>query len=108
MEAIDPGALRERMTPEAANDVPDGAGGVVRSWQAQAPVWAAVRPLSATAGERAGRSLDRARYEVTVRGNRGLKAGMRLLWRGRILDILATRPLDAGGRYLLLLCEEQR
>ncbi len=104
---IDPGRLGERVTPQIAIDAPDGAGGAVRAWQSQEPLWAAIRPLSASPEVRAGRTDALRRYEITVRGTAGLRPGMRLLWRARTLHIIATRSLDARERYLLLLCEER-
>ncbi len=107
MDRIDPGRLGERVTPQTATDVPDGAGGAVRTWQSLEPLWAHVRPTAATAESRAGRAGNVTRYEIIIRAPAEVTPGMRLLWRARTLHVTASRPLDAGERYLLLLCEER-
>jgi hypothetical protein len=38
-------SLRHRLTLEAPEDEPDGAGGVVRVWNSLGQVWAAIEPL---------------------------------------------------------------
>ena len=44
---IDPGALNRRLALEAPTEIPDGAGGVTRGYEAIATLWASVTPLSA-------------------------------------------------------------
>lgn len=101
------GELRERLTPEQPLDTPDGSGGALRVWQALAPVRARVTPLAAAAHRSAERDGELRRFEVVLRTGPDIRAGMRLLWRGRVLDVVATRPLDASERFLVLDCEER-
>lgn len=105
---MDPGELRELVTPERPVDTPDGSGGVTRVWQALPSLRARVRPLAGAAHRSAERDGEVRRFEVVLRGTPGICADMRLIWRGRILDIVATRPLDAAERFLVLDCEERR
>ncbi|WP_245479435.1 phage head closure protein [Hansschlegelia zhihuaiae] len=101
-----PGALRRRIAIEAPADVADGAGGVMRGFAALAQVFAAVEPLSAHEAQ-AGRALGLNRlWRVTIRARGDVTGGHRVVWRGRVLDVLSVRPLDADLRFEELLCEE--
>lgn len=101
-----PGALRRRISIERPADVEDGAGGVTRGFAPLAEAFAEVEPLSAEEAA-AGRALGLNRlWRVTIRARGDLTGGHRVLWRGRIFDVLSVRPLDADLRFEELLCEE--
>lgn len=100
--------LRERLVPERPLDTPDGGGGVLRVWQALPAIRAKVTPLAAGRHRSAERDGELRRFEIALRAGPEICAGMRLRWRGRSLDIVATRPLDAAERFLVLDCEERR
>lgn len=104
--AASPGALRWRVALERPADLDDGAGGVTRGYAPLAEVFAAVEPLSADE-ESAGRALGLKRlWRVTIRTRGDVTGGCRAVWRGRTLNVLSVRALDADGRFEELLCEE--
>jgi SPP1 family predicted phage head-tail adaptor len=105
------GAYRHRVTVQAPGaTAPDGDGGYTASWQdADPPTWA----VSLTAalrrdGESAmagttiatGTHLARGRYRADV------TTQTRLLYEGRVLNILTVRDLDERHRTLELVCAE--
>lgn len=101
-----PGSLRRRVALQRPADLDDGAGGVTRGFAALAEVFAGVEPLSADE-QTAGAALGLRRlWRVTIRARGDLTGGHRVVWRGAALDVLSVRPLDAGGRFEELLCEE--
>ncbi len=90
---------------ESANQVSDGQGGVVRSWKSVANCFAEVIPLASGVGEvvDAARQAMRISYRVTIRTRTGITSGMRVVWRGRILNISAV---ILGDGVLELMAEE--
>ncbi len=104
--ATSPGALRRRVSIEAPADIPDGAGGVTRSFAPLAEVFAEVEPLSAQETQQ-GAALGLKRlWRVVIRARGDIGGGCRASWRGRSFDVLSVRALDADGRFEELLCEE--
>lgn len=106
--AVDPGALGLRLTLERAVDVSDGQGGVTRSWEAVAPVWAKLEPVSAESVERAAQRGLIDTHRVTIRFRSDITTGMRLTRAGRRFAIRTLQDPDESGRYLVCLCVEER
>lgn len=100
------GQLRERVTLQAPLRTPDGAGGADIGWSEVATLWARVEAQGG--GELpAGERLEaRARLEVTIRFRADVTPAMRLVWRGRALDIRASADSDGRRRFLTLDCME--
>jgi SPP1 family predicted phage head-tail adaptor len=88
---IDPGKLKTRLLIQMPVEMPDGQGGVARSYATLATVWAAVTPLRAA--QRAGIDADAegaaARYRIVLRSNFSLTLQHRLVEGGRIYRIAA-------------------
>lgn len=82
-----PGRWRQ-ITIEQAVDVADGAGGVSRSWDFEASVWASFRLLRGAPRDRADREALTSVWSV------------RLRWRD---DLDGTRRLRDGGRVFVIL-----
>lgn len=100
------GRLRHRIAIERPADTPDGAGGVTRGFAPLAEVFAGVEPLSAEESRR-GYALGLARlYRMTIRARGDLGGGHRVVWRGRVFDVLSVRELDDDDGFEELLCEE--
>jgi head-tail adaptor len=90
------GRLRTRLIIEAPVETPDGAGGVVRTYEEHSTVWAAVEPVVGGfrfATERTGQTGP----ELTVQHR--LRDGTRIY---QIRSILA----DEEARFLTALTEE--
>ncbi|GAA5079378.1 phage head closure protein [Roseibacterium beibuensis] len=101
--------LSRRLTLEAPNRVPDGAGGFTESWAALGKLWAEVVPRGA------GREADAASelaLKITIRAAppgapSRPTAEMRFREGARIFRIEAVTEADATGRYLLCFAKEE-
>ena len=105
---LDPGRLRWRLSYETLVETPDGQGGFEAEWQHQFDVPAAIRPLSASAAERAGTREAAVSHEITLRFRDGIAAGGRFTKAGRAFEIVAVRDPDETGRYLVCDCREPK
>ncbi|MGP9811895.1 head-tail adaptor protein [Rhodopseudomonas sp. NSM] len=94
---IDPGRLSTRLTLEAPVESGDGQGGVVRSYAAQAVVWALVVPHAAREGVDADADRAMLRVTITLRGGVQLTRAHRLIDGARIYRIVSWRPREGGA-----------
>ena len=104
--------LNRRLTLEAAQRVPDGAGGYSETWVTQGEVWAQVQ--ASTGRERAGEELgvSTVRYKIVVRGApfgapSRPTSEQRFREGTRIFRILAVAERDPEGRYLTCFATEE-
>ncbi len=91
------GQMRERVTLEAPERTPDGAGGWRIAWRTVATVWAAVRRDARESLFAAGRESVAVRTRVTIRRRDDLALDWRLVWGARTIavrgwDLPAERP----------------
>jgi SPP1 family predicted phage head-tail adaptor len=93
---IDPGRLRERVTIQQASETRNAMGEVVQSWVTFAERWASVDGLSSREFLLQGQQQSEISYRVRLRYVPGMKATMRFLWRGRVLEIASL--LEHGNR----------
>jgi SPP1 family predicted phage head-tail adaptor len=93
---IDPGRLRERITIQAATETRNAIGEVVQSWATFAERWASVDGLSSREFLIQGQQQTDITHRVRLRYVDGFKSTMRILWRGRVLEI--TSLLEHGNR----------
>lgn len=101
---IAPGGLDRRLVLEAPADSADGAGGVTRSYQAVATLWASVTPLSAQAVVTADRLAAAATHRIVIRSGRDVTTRHRLREGGRVFRIVAVRE-HARPRFLDIRAE---
>ena len=94
--ALRAGDLDQRVQLEHRISSPDGGGGYETSWSPIGSIWAKVEPLGASESLIAQQSESVVRYQVWVRWRPDLSADMRLIWRGKTLDIVGVA--DAGPR----------
>lgn len=101
----DPGRLRYRFVLEAAADLDDGAGGVVRTFTPAGAFWADMTPLGLTKRVSDGALESRATHHLRLRNGPALSLDHRLrLGADRLFRILAHRAAEPG--YQLILVEE--
>jgi SPP1 family predicted phage head-tail adaptor len=100
------GALRRRLLLEAPVEIPDGAGGQLRSFETIAAVWAQVEWLSGNERWRGERPEQAASHRVTLRWRADVDAGQRLRDGAQVFDIKAVGDPDGARRRLVCLVEE--
>lgn len=104
--AIDIARLRHRLVLEAPVDTPDGAGGVSRMWQAEAELWGALEPVSASARLVAEQQGARVTHRIVLRHRPGITTAHRLSRGGRTFAIRSIYDPDERGRALVIAAEE--
>jgi SPP1 family predicted phage head-tail adaptor len=102
-----PGKLRHRLVLEAPVETDDGAGGVLRSYENLATVWAAIEPLG-LAEQIAAESLGARRtHRIIIRTGFDLTLRHRFKLGARIFRIAAIRDPDESGRFREITAEER-
>lgn len=108
MPRLSIGALQARLVIETPQEIPDGFGGVKRSWIAGDSVWCDIATLSTQQrleAEQLGQTLS---HRVTLRWRSELTTQMRFRRSGQILAIRGVSDPDNSKRELVCLCEELR
>ena len=86
----------------------DGGGGASENWTVVASLWAALLPLRGDEGLDADALSGTLTHEVWLRYRRDVVPQMRLRAGSRIFEIRSVIDVGERGRWLRLLCEEQR
>ncbi|MFS8039225.1 head-tail adaptor protein [Xanthobacter sp. AM11] len=102
------GALRHRLTHQTFVDLPDGAGGVARTFLAVDVLWGAVEPLSADFGIAGERAQASHLLRITVRAPHTVAPGDRLLLGARVFHVEAVSDADGRGRLSRIRCREEQ
>lgn len=99
-------ALRHRLVQETPAELPDGMGGVTRSFLAVDSLWGAVETRAAAAeiADRPGAVLS---HRVTVRAPATVQPGDRLRLGTRRFLVEAVSDPDGRGRFLTCDCREE-
>lgn len=100
------GRLKRRIAILAPVDLADGAGGVVRTWEAADTVWAAVEPVGAGFRFAAGQAGQAVAHRVTLRAGPDLTVRHRLGDGTRTYEIRSVHTADTEARFLVALTEE--
>lgn len=102
----DIGALNRRLVLEAPAETGDGAGGVVRTYEALTALWAQVTPVSARSDIAADNLGAALRHRIVIRTRGGISTRHRLRDGARVYRIVALRE-SAGRRFLEIDAEER-
>jgi SPP1 family predicted phage head-tail adaptor len=103
----DPGKLNRRLLLEEPVIVPDGAGGVTRSWQTLTILWAALVPVSASNVMVADGAGVTVTHRITIRGGPEVTTRHRFRLGARIFQVIALRDRDGEGRFIEIEAEER-
>lgn len=104
---MNPGQLNKRITLQQKTTAGDGAGGVTETWSDVATVWAAVEPLNGPERYQAQKLQTIITHKVTIRYRVGVSPKMRVVYSGRILEIVEVIDPNERHEQLRLLCEER-
>ena len=103
------GKLRDRVQIQTRTAKTDAAGNADNTWVDVAKAWAQVSPMSGDEAQRAGHTEATVMHQVRMRFRSDLptrKAKDRIVFDGRVLNIVAVRNLDEGRDELVLNCVE--
>ena len=102
---IDAGSLRERVTVQQASESRNALGETVLSWATFTERWASVEGVSSRELLQYGQQQIEVSHRVRMRWLDGLTQSMRIVWRGRTLEIVSL--LEHGNRSEHeLVCQE--
>jgi SPP1 family predicted phage head-tail adaptor len=101
------GRLRERVVLEAPVEAADGAGGVARTYAAQATLWAAIVAVGAKADVIADASGASVTHRFTIRGGVDVTTRHRLRLGTRTFDVVSMRDADPQRRFMLIEARER-
>jgi SPP1 family predicted phage head-tail adaptor len=102
---INAGSLRERVTVQQASESRNALGETVLSWATFAERWASVEGVSSRESLAYGQQQISVSHRVRLRYLAGLTQSMRLVWRGRTLEIVSL--LEHGNRSEHeIICQE--
>ncbi len=104
---IDAGSFNRQLSVENKIEIADGCGGFSRQFQAICTVWAKVSPASARRLERADNAVLQITHIVTLRFNKNIETGSRVVTGSRKFLVLSKRDLDETRRYMVCECQEQ-
>lgn len=96
--------LSERVVFQEAALVQDSEGNITRAYTDRAEVWAKVLPYASNIADSNDETQNRRLYRVTVRYNPDIQPTDRVLWRGRVLEMVSV-PYDAESRHIWTVCE---
>ena len=104
--------LNRRLTLEAPQKVPDGAGGYTTTWVPLGQLWASCQPRGGREKGEGGAPISTVAYKIVVRGApQGSparpKPEQRFRDGGRIFNIRAVTEMDETAMYLTCFADEE-
>ena len=103
--ALDLGKMRERVTVQQATERRNSLGETTLEWATFAERWASVEGVTAREALGAGQLEVSITHRVRLRYIDGLTQQMRLLWRGRTLEIVSLLEHNNRSEHELI-CQE--
>lgn len=100
------GELRESVTIQRQVSVPDGGGGERRVWQDETTVRARVLPAGSGDAVAVGEGLiGQQQYRLDIRFGPSIEIDDRIVWRGRVLKVLASFDETGKRRFLTIITD---
>lgn len=104
--------LNRRLVLEAAERVPDGAGGYAEAWMALGTLWAELGPRAGRLANGEAGAVSVTGFRITVRAapvghSARPLAGQRFRMGPRVFRIEAVTEVEPRGLYLACTCEEE-
>ena len=103
---IRPGSLNERIVVQSSTMRTNALGESVPSWQDYASRWATVEGVSAREYLSSGQQNVSISHRVVTRWIAGMNHSMRIVWRGRVLEIVSLLEHDKQTRQEAI-CNEK-
>ena len=103
---VDIGALRHRVTLEAAADTTGPGGVAARNWAVLGRAWAEIRPGSSRTIMDVARRTTETTVAIRMRYRDGLKRAGRIIRGDRIFVVLGVRDVEEARLVLEFTCRE--
>lgn len=100
------GRMRHRVRIQRAVEARNGLNEVITTWSSLATVWASVEPLRGREFFDAEQVQSEVSHRVVMRAYPGLTARDRLLYDGRLLQIIAVIDVRERGKEFQVMCRE--
>jgi SPP1 family predicted phage head-tail adaptor len=101
------GTLTDRIVLKRRSTTDEVEGGVTAVYSTLATVWARVRSVGTRQSFESDASGQSVSHAVVMRFRTDLKAGDRIIYRGRDLEVLGTSDLNGRRAYLSCQCAER-
>ncbi|MBM3529052.1 MAG: head-tail adaptor protein [Alphaproteobacteria bacterium] len=101
----DPGRLNRRLALEAPVETPDGAGGVTRTYETAATLWASVEAVAARGAVEAGALGANVTHRIRIRFSPDITVRHRFRDGARVYRIASLRVRDR--RFVDIDAEER-
>lgn len=100
------GDLRRQIVIQQRSTTKDTHGQESTSWSDVATTWAAIEPLNGRELLAAQAQQSETTHQVVIRYRTGITAANRVLYQGRVFNVLSVIDQDMKHRSLMLLCSE--
>jgi SPP1 family predicted phage head-tail adaptor len=100
------GRLRHRVTIQAETATADAGGGYAATWADVATVWARIEAMAGRELVLGGVIRGDASHRVTMRYRSGVSPDSRLVYDGRVFDVLSVANTEERDEVLTLMCRE--
>lgn len=100
------GDLKRQVTIEQRSTVKDGWGQELTSWTTFCTARAAIEQVSGSESVQGGAQVGGTRHNVTIRYRPGIRQDMRVIYQGRVLEIVSVLDEFTGHRRITLECVE--
>jgi SPP1 family predicted phage head-tail adaptor len=105
MSRVAIGALRHRVSLQAATEMTVAGGGADVVWQTVADLWASVATVSGRERTQADGLRGDTLFDVTIRHRPGVDTAHRFIHDGAVLDVRSVMDPDGRRRWLVCRCE---
>ncbi|WP_410496488.1 phage head closure protein [Cellulosilyticum sp. ST5] len=104
---MDIGRLNKRITfQQLLGKEKDKYGEIIENWGDVITVWAEISPMSGQQFFAAKQINSEITHNVYIRYREGLKPNMRVLFKGRVFEILYIMNIKEENRLLQIYCKE--
>ena len=103
--AIDFGQMTERVRVEQPTEDRNRFGESVQSWATYSERWASIEELSSREFLSQGQQQTEITHRVRMRYVDGLTQNMRLIWRGRTLEVISLLEHNNRSEHELICSE---
>lgn len=100
------GKLRHRITIQEYTETRDSFGAEIKNWTDKAFVYASVTPVSGREYYAASQVHSEVTAKVLIRYLPGIESTMRVLFDGRVFEILSVINTEEKNTELVLMCKE--